>query len=96
MNTLSLNDNQNITDEGLKYIPNITVLFLCRNEKITDQGLKHIPKIKQLHLNSNENITNAGLAYIPNVERYFLKIYPKFITKVVTELDSLIYPIIAI
>ena len=37
-----------ITDNGLKYIPNIQHLSLCNNKNITDDGLKYISKISIL------------------------------------------------
>ena len=47
-----LDYNENITDEGLKYIPNIQKLNLYDNKNITDEGLKYITNIKELHMDT--------------------------------------------
>ena len=48
--------NRNITDLGLKYIPNIHTLILNYNTNITNQELKYISYIDTLNLFSNKNI----------------------------------------
>ncbi len=68
LNTLILPLNKKITDDGLKYIPNIQYLDLRYNENITDDGLKYIPNIKHLDVSYSKNITDEGLKYIPNVQ----------------------------
>jgi hypothetical protein len=56
-----------ITNNGLKYIPNIHTLNLRNNKNITDYDLKYIKNIYTLNLYWNENITDNGLKYIYNI-----------------------------
>ena len=72
LDTLILPLNK-ITNEGLKYIPNIQHLNLHYNKNITNKGLKYIPNIQYLDLYFNEKITNEGLKYIPNIQ--YLNLY---------------------
>ena len=58
----------NITDEDLKYIPNIEDLDI--NSNITDKGLKYISNIKILNIYLNTNITDIGLNYISNMKTH--------------------------
>jgi Leucine-rich repeat (LRR) protein len=36
------------TDEGLKYLPNLTTLDCGENKYFTDQGLKYLPNLTTL------------------------------------------------
>jgi len=57
----------NITNEGLKYTPNVTCLKLQDFSCISNKGLKHIPNLSKLVLKGNENITDEGLKYLHNL-----------------------------
>ena len=51
---IPIEDNNNITNKGLKFIQNIQHLILHSNKKISDEGLKYIPNIKHLNLSVNK------------------------------------------
>ena len=58
-----------ITNEGLKYVPNLVILRLKWNDTITDEGLKYVPNLTRLDLTFNKNITDEGLKYVPSLTR---------------------------
>ena len=70
--TLRVSWCDNITHEGLKYVPNLTYLKLQDFNSITDKGLKHVPKLTKLNLRGNENITDEGLKHVPNLTYLYL------------------------
>ncbi len=71
--SLNLNYNENITNEGIKPLVNLTSLTLQYNENITDEGIKHLINLTILNLKYNENITNEELKPLVNLRNLNLK-----------------------
>lgn len=71
LNCLMVENNNKITNEGLKYLTNLENIMLCNNNNISDDALKNLSKLKGLYLNGN-NITDIGLQYIKGIEFLFL------------------------
>jgi hypothetical protein len=74
---LSLYRNENITDEGLKYLKGIGELDLDENQ---NTKLKYLKGIQQLNLSCNENITDKGLKYLQGIQKLNLYNSKKRIT----------------
>jgi hypothetical protein len=56
-----------MTDEGIKHLTNITNLNLHNNIVITNEGIKHLTNIASLNLDDNEVITNEGIKHLTNI-----------------------------
>ena len=48
----------NVTDDDLKYLTNMTSLNLSYNNKITDKGIQNMTKMTNLNLSYNNKITD--------------------------------------
>ena len=59
--------NWKITDEGLKYLTNVTSINLYCCSKITNEGLKYLTNVTSINLYCCSKITNEGLKYLTNV-----------------------------
>ena len=88
---LKLPNGVNMTDEDLKYIPDIKVLKSPYNKNITDEGLRYIPNIKVLNFHNNRNITDEGLKYIPNIEELDLSLNKNITNKGLSYIPNVEY-----
>jgi hypothetical protein len=71
LTSLNLQDNSNITDDGVSHPRSLTYLNLRSNEQITDAGLRYLPRdLTYLNLSYNRNVTDAGVAYFPRSLTY--------------------------
>lgn len=61
--------NEQITNNGLRYLPNLTHLYLQFNDLITDNGLKYLLNVKRLDLKYNTKVTKKGLDKLHNIKR---------------------------
>jgi hypothetical protein len=54
---------QNVTDEGLRTLKNLTTLYLSdiKSAKITNEGIKDLLNIDTLSLGFNDTITDEGI-----------------------------------
>lgn len=60
---LDIEENDDITGEGIKYLINLRTLN-ANSTLITDEALKNL-QLHELKINFNENITDAGIAHLP-------------------------------
>lgn len=67
---LSLENNPNITDEGLEYLKNIHTVDLEDCHKITN--LSNFRGVYKICLNYNSNITNDEMSYLKGASRIYL------------------------
>ena len=58
---------QNLTDNLLKTLINLTHLNLKFNKIITDDGIKNLTNLTYLNLRNNKNITDTGLKKLTNL-----------------------------
>lgn len=65
-----LHCNNNITNEGIKFLNNINTLILTDNDKIDDDGIKHLMYLE--NLSCNELITNNGITDMTNLKKIHL------------------------
>lgn len=65
LKSLILSVQDDITDEGLKCLTNLTHLEV--NPSITDEGLKNLNLLTSLSLNINQNITDFGIMQLSNL-----------------------------
>ena len=70
--TLDLLENDNMTDEGLKFLPLLTTLYLPCTVNITDEGLKHLKFLTTLDLSFNKKITDEGLKHLKVLKKLYL------------------------
>lgn len=65
---LSVNYNAHyITDDALKYLPNLETLEAVFISGITDEGLKYVTKLKSLNICDNWGVTDEGLRYVTSL-----------------------------
>lgn len=68
---MSISFDNKLTDEGIKYLGNITTLrhLSLHGSSITEQGLKYIQhmQLDTLHLSWCHNLSNDGLQYLQNM-----------------------------
>lgn len=64
---LCLKRNDNITDDTLKLLTNLTHLNLKTNERITDNGLIFLTKLTHLNLCQNRRIANEGISHLTSL-----------------------------
>lgn len=53
-----------VSNEGLKYLPNLTHLTIKNSIYITDEGLKYLPNLTHLHLKDYNEITDDGIKHL--------------------------------
>ncbi len=53
-----------LTDEILKYLPDLHTLDASRNNKITNKGIRHLTNLQSLYASYNTNITNEGIKHL--------------------------------
>ena len=70
---LNLSFNHTITDNGLKFLTNLTSLNLSFYNTITDNGLKILTNLTELNLSNNNIITNNGLKTLTNLTKLYLE-----------------------
>ncbi len=80
-NILSLDCNDDITNDDLVHLHNVHILKLYKNTKITDIGLKFLRNIYKLELFNqyNTNITNAMVDCLVTNQLNELKLFSKVI-----------------
>ena len=61
--------NNNITDEGLKYLVHVTLISLSFCNKITNEGLKYLANVTTINLSGCNKITDEGLKYLTNATK---------------------------
>ena len=67
-NKLYLENNTNITNEGLRWLQGVHTLDLWSNTNVTNEGLKWLQGVHTLNLWSNTKITNEGLRWLVSYE----------------------------
>lgn len=69
---LHLNETK-INPNELKYLNNLTHLFLNHNKCVTNKDLNELTTLKFLSLNNNKNITDDGIKDLVNLEELHIK-----------------------
>ena len=62
-----LKASENLIDDDLKMLSNLTTLFCMKNRNLTDSSLKMLSNLTTLHCRENTNFTNESLKMLSNL-----------------------------